>query len=110
MAKLYAYSGATFSATFSCKDASGAVVNLTGHSARAMLRPSVSSDTLTLNMAPTIPTPANGIVRITIADETTATIDAGTYHFDVLLDKAADGSVIHLADGTIEFRQQVTRS
>jgi len=109
MAKLYAYSGATFSATFTCKDAAGDVVDLTGYTARAMLRPSVASDTLTLNMAPTIPSPTNGVVSITIADETTATIDAATYHFDVLLDKASDGSVTHLADGTIVVREQVTR-
>ena len=109
MAKLYGYTGATFSASFTCKDSAGAVVNLTGYTARAQLRPSVSSDELTLNLAPTIPSPATGIINITVTDEVTATIDAGTYYWDVVLDKASDGSVTHLADGTLEFRQQVTR-
>lgn len=109
MAKLYGWKGATFSASFTCKDSAGAVVNLTGYSARSHLRPSVSSSTLTLDMAPTIPTPANGIVSITITDENTDDIEAGTYYFDVLLDKASDGSVLHLADGTIQFKEQVTR-
>lgn len=109
MAKLYAHSGSTFTATFTCKDSSGSVINLTGHSARAMLRPSVSSDTLTLNMAPTIPTPSNGVINITIADETTATIEAGLYYWDLVLDKAADGTVQHLVSGTLNIKQQVTR-
>jgi len=109
MAKLYANSGSTFTATFTCKDSAGSVVNLTGHTARAMLRPEVSSATLTLNMAPTIPTPANGVISITITDEVTATIDAGLYYWDLVLDKAFDGSVQHLVSGTLNIKQQVTR-
>ena len=109
MAKLFGYTGATFSASFTCKDSAGAAVNLTGYSARSQLRPSISSEELTLNLAPTISAPATGVINITITDEVTDTIDPGTYYCDVVLDKAADGSVTHLADGTIVFKQQVTR-
>jgi hypothetical protein len=108
MAKLYGFTGSTFSASFTCKDDDGDVVDLTGYTARSELRPSVSSSTLTLNMAPTIPTPTDGIVVITVTDETTAGLTAGTYFFDVVLD-VPDGSVLHLSAGTIVFREQVTR-
>ena len=109
MAKLYGYTGATFSASFTCKDSAGAVVNLTGYSARSQMRTSVSSSTVTLDLSPTISAPATGVINITVTDETTDTLEAGTYYWDLVLDKAADGSVTHLADGTLEFRQQVTR-
>ena len=101
MAKLTGYLGTTFSVSFTCKDAAGAVVDLTGYSARSSLRPSVNSATLTRNLAPTIPTPANGVIDITVTDEVTATFPGGTYYFDVLLD-VPGGQVLHLL-------KQVTR-
>jgi len=108
MAKLFGYTGSTFSASFTCKDDDGDAVDLTDYTARGQMRPSVSSATLTLNLAPTIPTPTNGVVDVTVTDETTAGLDPGTYFFDVVLD-VPDGSILHLSSGTIVFREQVTR-
>lgn len=104
-----AYSGETLSLSFVCKDAAGAAVNLTGYTARAAVRTTPTATAVTLNLSPTIPTPANGTVLVNVSDETTATIPAGIYYWDLVLD-VPGGSVIYIAGGTIKFRTLVTRA
>ena len=108
MTKVNAYSGATLSLSFTCKDENGAAVNLTGYTARAEVRPNISSSTITLNLAPTIPTPANGIISVIIADEVTASIEPGAYVWGLVLVTPA-GGVIPIESGPIAFRQIVPR-
>jgi hypothetical protein len=64
---------------------------------------------VTLDLAPTIPTPSNGVILILVSDETTAAITAGRYVFDVVLD-TPEGDVIRIFGGTILFKNQVTKS
>lgn len=109
MTKVNAYSGATLSLSFTCKDEAGDPVDLTGFSARAEVRPTVSSETLTLDLAPTIPTPANGIIVVDIADEVTALIEPGAYVWGLVLETPA-GGVIPIESGPIVFRQIVPRA
>jgi hypothetical protein len=109
MTKVNAYSGATLSLSFTCKDEAGDPVDLTGYTARAEVRPTISSDTLTLDLAPTIPTPANGVISVSIADEVTATIEPGAYVWGLVLETPA-GGVIPIESGPIIFRQIVPRS
>ena len=108
MTKVNAYSGATLSLSFTCKDENGAAVNLTGYTARAEVRPTISSSTITLNLAPTIPTPANGIISVVIAHEATASIEPGAYVWGLVLVTPA-GGVIPIESGPIVFRQIVPR-
>ena len=108
MTKVNAYSGATLSLSFTCKDENGDAVNLTGYTARAEVRPTISSSTITLNLAPTIPTPANGIISVSIADEVTALIEPGAYVWGLVLVTPA-GGVIPIESGPIVFRQIVPR-
>ena len=108
MTKVNAYSGATLSLSFTCKDEDGDPVNLTGYTARAEVRPTISSSTITLNLAPTIPTPANGIISVSIADEVTALIEPGAYVWGLVLVTPA-GGVIPIESGPIVFRQIVPR-
>lgn len=108
MTKVNAYSGATLSLSFTCKDEDGAAVNLTGYTARAEVRPTVSSEEVTLDLAPTIPTPANGIIVVDIADEVTALIEPGSYVWGLVLETDA-GGVIPIESGPIVFRQIVPR-
>jgi hypothetical protein len=108
MTKINAYSGATLSLSFTAKDEDGDPVDLTGYTARAEVRPTISSSTLTLNLAPTIPTPANGVISISIADEVTALIDPGAYVWGLVLVTPA-GGVIPIESGPIVFRQIVPR-
>lgn len=108
MTKVQAYSGATLNLSFTCKDENGDPVDLTGYSARAEVRPTISSDTVTLDLAPTIPTPANGVILVSIADEVTATIEPGSYVWGLVLVTPA-GGVIPIESGPILFRQIVPR-
>ena len=108
MTKVNAYSGATLSLSFTCKDEDGDAVNLTGYTARAEVRPTISSSTITLNLAPTIPTPANGIISVIVADEVTALIEPGAYVWGLVLVTPA-GGVIPIESGPIVFRQIVPR-
>jgi hypothetical protein len=108
MTKINAYSGATLSLSFTAKDLVGDPVDLTGYTARAEVRPTISSSTLTLNLAPTIPTPANGVISINIADEVTALIEPGAYVWGLVLVTPA-GGVIPIESGPIVFRQIVPR-
>jgi len=108
MAKLTAYAGSTFSLSLTCQDDAGDAVDLTGYSARGTVRESPTIGTVTLDLSPTIPTPADGVVSISVADEITAGITAGRYVFDVVLDTPA-GDVVRILGGTILFKNQVTR-
>jgi hypothetical protein len=108
MTKINAYSGATLSLSFTAKDEDGDPVDLTGYTARAEVRPTISSSTITLNLSPTIPTPANGVISINIADEVTALIEPGAYVWGLVLVTPA-GGVIPIESGPIVFRQIVPR-
>lgn len=103
------YSGETLSMSLTCKDSAGAVFPLTGYSARAQVRASATSSTVVLDLSPTIPTPANGIVVISKTDEQTAIVTPGTYYWDLVLDTPT-GGVIFIAGGTMKFRKLVTRT
>ena len=109
MTKVNAYSGATLSMSFTCKDENGDPVDLTGFSARAEVRETISSETVVLDLAPTIPTPASGVIVIDIADTVTALIPAGNYVWGMVLVTDAD-KVIPIESGPIVFRQIVPRS
>jgi len=99
------HAGETFSASFTCKDDAGAVVDLTGYTARAQVRPTPTSTTETLDLAPTIPTPANGIISVSVE---TVGIDPGIYYWDIVLDTPGP-DVVFLSGGTFKFRPLVTR-
>ena len=105
---LNAYSGETLSISFSCKDEAGDAFNLTGYSARAKVRTTIASDSVILDLSPTIPTPANGVIVISKTDEQTAVVPPGIYQWDLVLNTPT-GGVIYIAGGTIKFRQIVSR-
>jgi len=101
------HAGETFSASFTCLDSAGVAVNLTGYTARAQVRSTPTSTAILLNLAPTIPTPANGIIVINVA---TAGIAAGIYYWDLVLDLPSSAGTIFITGGTFKFRNLVTRA
>jgi len=103
------YSGETLSMSLSCKDSAGAAFPLTGYTARAQVRASVTSTAVVLDLSPTIPTPLTGLISILKTDEQTLTVTPGTYYWDLVLDTPT-GGVIFIAGGTIKFRKLVTRT
>lgn len=108
MTKVNAYSGATLSLSFTCKDENGDPVDLTGFTPRAEVRPTISSETVTLDLAPTIPTPANGVILVQVSDTDTAGVEPGPYVWGLVLE-TPENTVIPIESGSIIFRQIVPR-
>jgi hypothetical protein len=81
------YSGDVLSFSYTAKDADGDPSDLTGWTAIGAVKTSDRSDTVILNLAPTIPTPANGIILV---NQETNDIEAGQYVMDVRLVNDAD--------------------
>lgn len=97
------HAGATLSMSLACKDEAGDPFVLTGWSARGEIRDKPGGSTVILDLSPSIPSPSNGTIIVSVADETTATVDPGIYSWDIVLDTPT-GDVIYLAGGTIKFR------
>jgi hypothetical protein len=81
------YIGDALSFSYTAKDADGDPSNLTGYTAIGAVKVSDRSEDVVLNLAPTIPTPANGIILI---NQETNDIEAGQYVMDVRLVLDAD--------------------
>ena len=96
--------GTAVSMTLTCKESDGTVFDLTGYSVQGLVKTSPSALTTTLDLAPTIPTPANGVVSI---NASSAGITAGIYQFDVQV-KATGSLPIVIASGTIKFKKKNT--
>ena len=103
---LNARSGETLSLSFACEDAAGDAFNLSGYTARSLVKS--QSGSLTLDLSPTIPTPANGIIEVEVDADLTAAVSPGAYVWDMVLD-GPDSEVIWLCGGSITFRQIVTQ-
>ena len=108
MTKLLAYSGADLEVDFVCTDETGAAVDLTGYTPSAKVRASLSDAAPILDLAPTIPTPANGTIRVDVPAVETADVLQGSYKWDLTLE-TPDGNILHVCGGTIQFRQLASR-
>ena len=93
------------------KDSTGAPVNLSGYAARMQLRPSVSSDTVLLNLT----TENGGItlggalgtITLHFTDaQTSALTKGGVYDIEVV----TAGNVTRLIQGAISLSKEVTRN
>lgn len=103
--------GATFSRVIKWK-ADGTLVNLTGYTARAQIRPTAASATTTLSL-----TTENGrialggsagTITLSISATDTAAIAAGRYVYDLEL-VSAGGIVTRLLQGVVMVSANVTR-
>lgn len=87
----------------------GSYVNLSTHSARAQLRPTPSSDTKTADFTVTLPDTANGKIKMSMTNATTANIAAGKYYYDLELVNTDANTVTRLIQGVARVTQEVTR-
>lgn len=103
--------GTTLNKRMVWKDSTGAPVNLSGYTARMQLRPSVSSDTVLLNLT----TENGGITlggatgEITLhftAAQTAALPKGGVYDLEVII----GGNVTRLLQGAVSLSKEVTRN
>lgn len=104
------YRGATFGPlTLQCERADQSVVNLTGYIAEAQVR-SAPNKPLILDLAPTIPTPANGKVVIYFTDEQTEAITLhGIFTWDFFLINPSGERLGPFVAGTFTIKLPVTK-
>lgn len=104
--------GATFALTLTWKDSTGALINLTGFTARAQVRASYSAaakllDLTTENGGITLGGVA-GTVALLASAATTATLPPGFGVWDLEL-VSPGGVVTRLVQGTVTISPEVTR-
>ena len=98
--------GSDFSIQLTIKE-SGTAKNLTGYSARAQLRPSITSTTLSGTFTCTITNAAAGIATMAMGYAATAALVPGKYFYDL---EVYTGSVVQrLIQGNATVRGEVTR-
>ena len=100
--------GSDFAIEFTVNE-SGSAKNLTGYTARAQLRPTKSSSTLTATFTCSIETPANGKISMILSNATTAGLAAGRFFYDLEIFTASDTLVQRLLFGEVTVTQEVTR-
>lgn len=104
---LVSYQGETFSRTFTLKDATGAVMNLTGHTFQAMVRATYTSTGALQTFAVTL-SPAAGTVTVTLTPTQTAALAGKAAVWD-LKHTEPGGAASFLLRGTFTGRYAATR-
>ncbi len=104
--------GASFQRVITWSDDLGDPINLTGYSANMQVRTSVTADDIEIEL-----TDQNGkivlggtlgTITLSIADEDTATLNAGTFLYDLNL-ISSGGQTTRLIEGNIHIRHGVTK-
>ena len=103
---LAAHRGATFSRTIRLEKG-GTVLDLTGWTAKAQVRPEPDAPTLICEMDVTV-IPAEGKVKIRIPAEVTAEIPQGVYAWDIRMTDAEGESRYYLG-GAFKALPSVTK-
>lgn len=110
--------GSDFAIEFTVSE-SGTGKNLTNYYARAFIRPSKSSNTKTDEFNVVIPdsTKTQGIITMTLTNQKSAAITAGTYFYDLEIyttkevnGQTVDDYVSRLLQGIVTVTQEVTRA
>lgn len=102
--------GATFNQRLLWKDSTGALVNLTGYTARMQIRPKVGAPLLvelTTENSRIALGGAAGTVDLTLTAATTADLPTCVARYDLEL-ISAGGIVYRLIEGTVDIRSNVT--
>ena len=85
----------------------GSAKNLAGFSARAQMRPTIDSSTLTATFTCTVTDATNGVLTMTLANTLTDDIDVGQYFYDLELFTGSTSQ--RLIQGTATVSGEVTR-
>lgn len=102
--------GATFTQDFLYLNPDKTPINLTGYSARMMIRECYESPTPILSLTEgsgIVTTPLLGKVTVTLTAAQTAAIAAGGYVYDIELENAP--TVIRLIQGKVSINAEVTK-
>lgn len=101
----------SFQASFTVKDATGAVVDLSNYTANSKFKTEYSaSDTTALQFTVDIPTPkTDGVVNISLSiAQTTALVIGTKYVYDVAITSSNTGFKTRIVQGTIKVSPGVT--
>lgn len=96
--------GENIAMTLLCTDNSNVPQNLTGYTAQGVVKASTRDSTEILDLAPTIPTPANGAVVINVS---TQGLSPGVFGYDVQISNGSDVPIV-IGYGTIKLRRKNT--
>jgi hypothetical protein len=99
-----AYCDAAFAVNFTAKDSSGTAVNLTGHTVTGWIKANANSTTRVIDLAPTIPTPSNGVIVVSKTDAQ-MDLDPGRYIFGIRVKNSA-GNTVFIIEKPINFLLQ----
>lgn len=100
--------GSDFAVDFTVNE-NGSAKDLTGYSARAQMRATKTSSTVAATFTCTIPTPANGTVRMTLPHGTSSGMSSGRYFYDLEIFTSGDALVTRIMQGEVDITQEVTR-
>lgn len=109
MVKLLAESGVTFSISLTAKDENRDPVDLTGYSVFGTVRPFAGSETITLDLAPTIPTGTDGVIDVSVSAANTGNVAPDSYVWEIVLESPL-GDSFTVGGGPIIFRHRVAAS
>ena len=106
--ELFIEQGADFSTSITLDDADNQAFDLTGYVAKSQIKKSYYSSNAAAQFTITIPTPANGILNMSLSSANTANISAGRYVYDVII-KNPSNVTTRVLEGIVNIVPQVTK-
>ena len=101
--------GSDYALNLNIKEA-GSVKDLTGYNARAQMRPTKTSSTLSGSFTCTILFPASeGNIKMELSNAVSSAMAPGLYYYDLEIYTSGDGIVKRLIQGEVTLNQEVTR-
>lgn len=97
--------GTTFSTELLLEDDAGDPINLTGYSVQGQIRKWYTSSNV-VSFVATVPTPTNGIIKLSLTANTTLGMDYGRYVYDVIT--VSSGTVSRIVEGILTITPEVT--
>ena len=98
--------GSTFTTTYTIYGGDGAPLDLSVYTGAAQMRKAYSSSNST---AFTVTANSIGIIAMSMTANTTGTLTAGRYVYDIELTATANGNVTRMIEGIVTVTPQVTK-
>ena len=88
----------------------GSAKDLSGYSARAQMRSTRTASTVAATFTCTVfPLPANGVVKMQLANAVSSALTAGRYFYDLEIHTSGNAVVRRLIQGEVTLNPEVTR-
>lgn len=101
--------GSTFSHNFVLKDASNAIIDISGYSSRGQIRAEYDDAAADINLTTLITDGPGGTVNISLTASQTKDLTAQRYVYDVELINTSDGSVTRVVQGNVTIYPEATK-